>query len=207
MVKAENQSMGHIDYECITHQRKPKEERNHKALLAEVVTTFNSRHAVEVVRISNLTIKPCIGCLKCRPYKTCILPKDGAHVLAEKVNVSNLLILGTPVYWGNMPGTLKIFFDRSVPLFEYCEAEAIPYIPRPQLKGKKAILIINGGCPFPYNLLLSQSRGTIRSFKTILKAGGIKIVSVLNIPDSYNFEKKKDNYLREAARIVRSAIF
>jgi FMN-dependent NADH-azoreductase len=103
-----------------------------------------------------------------------------------------------------MPGTLKIFFDRNVPLFEYCEAKAIRYIPRPKLKGKKAILIISGGSPFPYNLLPSQSRGTIRSLKTIFKAGGVKIVSVLNAPDSYNFERKREHYLRKVARMVRS---
>jgi FMN-dependent NADH-azoreductase len=103
-----------------------------------------------------------------------------------------------------MPGTLKTFFDRNVPLFEYCEAKAINYIPRPQLKGKKAILIVSGGSPFPYNLLPSQSRGTIRSLKTILNAGGIKIVSVLNVSDSYNFEKKKQQYLRKLSLIIRS---
>ena len=156
------------------------------------------------VRIHDLTMKPCIGCLKCRPDKTCVLPRDDAHILAEKIKRSDLLILGAPVYWGNMPGTLKTFFDRNVPLFEYCEAKAIRYIPRPQLKGKKAILIVSGGAPFPYNLLPSQSRGTIRSLKTILKAGGVRIVSVLNVSDSYNFEKKRQHYLRKVALMVRS---
>ena len=108
------------------------------------------------------------------------------------------------MYWGNIPGTLKTFCDRNVPLFEYCESKAIRYIPRPQLKGKKAILMVSGGSPFPYNLLPSQSRGTIRSLKTILKAGGVKIVSVLNVPDSYNFEKRRENYLRKVKRTVRS---
>jgi multimeric flavodoxin WrbA len=174
------------------------------SLLAEAERTINSTHDTDVVRIHDLTMKPCIGCLKCRPDKACVLPRDDAHILAEKINRSDLLILGVPVYWGNMPGTLKIFFDRNVPLFEYCEAKAIRYIPRPQLKGKKAILIVSAGSPFPYSLLPSQSRGTIRSLKTILKAGGVKIVSVLNVSDSYNFEKKRQHYLRKVALMMRS---
>ena len=89
-----------------------------------------------------------------------------------------------------MPGTLKMFFDRNVTLFEYCEAKTIKYIPKPQLRGEKAILIVSGGSPFPYNLFPSQSRGTIRSLKTVLKAGGIRISAVLNVPDTYNFERK-----------------
>lgn len=174
------------------------------SLLAEAERTVKPTHDADVVRINDLTMKPCIGCLKCRPDKACVLPRDDAHILAEKIKRSDLLILGVPVYWGNMPGTLKTFFDRNVPLFEYCEAKAIRYIPRPQLRGKKAILIVSGGAPFPYNLLQSQSRGTIRSLKTILKAGGVKIAAVLNVSDSYNFEKKRLHYLRKVALMVRS---
>ncbi len=173
-------------------------------LLAEAETIIDSTHDTEVVRMHDLNMKPCIGCLKCRPDKTCVLPRDDAHVLAEKITGSDFVIIGSPVYWGNMPGTLKIFFDRNVPLFEYCEAKAIRYVPKPQLRGKKAMLIVSGGAPFPYNLLPSQSRGTIRSLKTIFKAGGVKVVSVLNVPDSYNFEKKRERYFKKIKRIAVS---
>ena len=182
----------------------PRKKGITSTLLTEVKTTINATHHAEVVRIQGLNIKPCIGCLKCRPDKTCVLPRDDAHVLAEKIKESDLLIIGSPVYWGNMPGTLKIFFDRNVPLFEYCEAKAINYIPKPQLKGKKAILIVSGGSPFPYNLLPSQSKGTIRFLKTVLKSGGIKIASVLNVPDTYNFENKKHSYLNKVKKMANS---
>jgi NAD(P)H-dependent FMN reductase len=174
------------------------------SLLAEVETAISATHHTEVVRIQELRIKPCMGCLKCRPDKSCVLPRDDAHILAEKITGSDLMIIGSPVYWGNIPGTLKTFFDRNVPLFEYCEAKAIRYIPKPQLRGKKAILIVSGGSPFPYNLLQSQSRGTIRSLRTVLKAGGVKIESILNVPDSYNFEKKREHYFNKAKRIAMS---
>ncbi|MHC4310032.1 MAG: flavodoxin family protein [Planctomycetota bacterium] len=182
----------------------PRKKGTTTTLLAEVQISINSTHNIEVVRIQELKIKPCIGCLKCRPDKTCVLPRDDAHILAEKIKVSDLVIIGSPVYWGNMPGTLKIFFDRTVPLFEYCEAKAIRYIPKPRLKGKKAILIVSGGSPFPYNLLQSQSRGTIRSLKTVLKSGGVRIESVLNVPNSYNFQKKRQYYLNKVKRIAMS---
>jgi len=182
----------------------PRKNGTTTTLLTEAERVINSTDNVEIVRILDLTIKPCIGCLKCRPNKACVLQQDDAHRLAEKIKGSDLLVIGTPVYWGNMPGALKMFFDRNVPLFEYCEAKAIQYIPKPQLKGKKAILFVSGASPFPYNLLPSQSRGTVRSLKTILKAGGVKILTVLNVPDSYNFETKKDRYLRKVNRIMNS---
>lgn len=182
----------------------PRKKGITSTLIEELKSSITPTHNVEVIRIQDLTIKPCIGCMKCRPDKACILPRDDAHMLAEKIKDSDVLIIGSPVYWGNMPGTLKIFFDRSVPLFEYCEDKAVRYIPKPQLKGKRAIIMVNGIAPFPYNLLPSQSSGTIRSLKTVLQAGGIRIISVLNIPDSYNFDRKKDFYINKARKLAGS---
>jgi multimeric flavodoxin WrbA len=182
----------------------PRRKGITSTLLSEIAAAIDSAHTVETIRIHDLTIKPCIGCMKCRPDRPCILPRDDADVLAEKVKMSDFIIIGCPVYWGNMPGTLKLFFDRNVPLFEYAEYKAIRYVPKPQLRGKRAALVISCLAPFPYNLLPSQSRGTIRSLKTILNAAGVKIESVLNIPDAFNFEKKKERYFKKARRIAES---
>ncbi len=179
----------------------PRKKGATSTLLDEVKRVINPAYRIDMVRIQDLEIRPCIGCLKCRPDKPCILPKDDAHVLAEKIKETDLLIIGAPVYWGNMPGTLKLFFDRNVPLFEYCETN-IKHLPRPRLKGKKAILVVTGAAPFPYNLLASQSRGTIRSLKTILNAGGISILSIINVPNTFNFEKHKEYYLHRIRRII-----
>jgi multimeric flavodoxin WrbA len=180
----------------------PRRKGITSTLLSEIETAIAPTHTIETVRIHDLKIKPCIGCMKCRPDKTCILPRDDAHALAEKVRWSDFIIIGCPVYWGNMPGTLKLFFDRNVPLFEYAEAKAIRYVPKPQLRGKRVALVVSSVGPFPYNLLRSQSRGTIGSLRTILKAAGIRIEWVLNVPDSYNFEKKKERYLKKARRLA-----
>ncbi len=182
----------------------PRKKGITTTVLSEAEAAIDSAHEIETIRIHDLNMKPCVGCLKCRPDRPCILPRDDAHVLAEKVRWSDFIIIGCPVYWGNMPGTLKLFFDRNVPLFEYCEAKAIRYVPKPQLRGKRAALVVSSVGPFPYNLLRSQSRGTIGSLRTILKAGGVKIESVLNVPDSFNFEKKKERYLKKARRIAAS---
>lgn len=180
----------------------PRRKGITSTLLSEVEAAARPLHEVETVRIQDLSIKPCIGCMKCRPDKPCILPQDGAQALAEKIRWADFIVIGCPVYWGNMPGTLKLFFDRNVPLFEYAEAKAIRYIPRPQLRGKRAALVVSSVGPYPYNLLRSQSGGTISALRTILKAGGVKIESVLNVPDSYNFEKRKERYFKKAREIA-----
>jgi multimeric flavodoxin WrbA len=182
----------------------PRRKGTTSIILTEMEKNVASEHFVDTVNINELRMKSCIGCLKCRPDKTCILPRDDAHILAEKVKKSDLLIIGSPVYWGNIPGPLKIFFDRNVILFENIEAKSMWKRPTPQLKGKKAFLVISCGSPYPYNLLGSQSKGTIRALKTILKSGGIKIIKVLTIPNSYNFSKKKKKYLQKARNIGNS---
>ena len=180
----------------------PRRKGVTSTLLSEVETAISPAHEVQTIRIQDLNIKPCIGCMKCRPDKSCILPEDDAHTLAGKVRWADFIVIGCPVYWGNMPGTLKLFFDRNVPLFEYAEAKAIRYFTKPRLRGKRAAIVVSSVGPFPFNLMRSQSRGTIGSLKTVLKAGGIKIVSILNVPDSYNFEKRRKRYLKRARQIA-----
>ena len=181
----------------------PRRKGVTSTLLDELKAGIDSKHKVEIVRVHDLNMKPCIGCLKCRPDKNCILPRDDAHALAETLKNADIIVIGAPVYWGNMPGPLKIFFDRNVTLFEYCEAKPIRYVPKPQLRGKSCVLVVSAGCPFPWSLLPSQCRGTIRSLKTILNAGGIKVISILQVPDAFNFEKKKERHLQRARKIAK----
>lgn len=182
----------------------PRRKGVTSTLLSEIEAAISPAYQVQSVRIQDLNIKPCIGCMKCRPDQACILPEDDAHALAEKVRWADFIVIGCPVYWGNMPGTLKLFFDRNVPLFEYAEAKAIRYIPKPRLLGKRAALVVSSVGPYPYNLLRSQSRGTIGALRTVLKAAGVRIDWVLNVSDSYNFEKKKERYLKKARRLAAS---
>ena len=89
--------------------------------------------------------------------------------------------MGTPTYWGNMTGPLKLLFDRIVPTLEYC----VPYemrFPRSKHKGKKAAIVTASLAPFPFNQLPSQSRGALRAVKTVLNAGGFDIREQINVP-------------------------
>jgi len=173
------------------------------ALLDEFVSACEG-HEVESVRVYDLEMKPCIGCLRCRPDKTCVLSRDGAHELAEAFARADTIVIGSPVYWGNVPGPLKTFFDRNVTLFEHVADEGGWKIPPPQLRGKRAVLIVSGVAPFPMNHTASQGGGTVRALKTVLAAGGIRIGPVLNVPDSSNFDAKRDAHLRRIRRLAAS---
>lgn len=157
-------------------------------------------HQIEWVDVNELSIKPCVGCLKCRPDKTCVLPEDDAHRVGALIERSDTLIVGSPTYWGNVTGPLKLLFDRNVPTFEYIGDG----LPRPRHKGKQALIVVASSAPFPINLLPSQSRGAVRALKTILRAAGYKISKTINVPNAGDFEQRKPKVLSRAEKIGRN---
>lgn len=145
--------------------------------------------------------RPCTGCMQCRTTNVCPLPRDAAHAASEKIRQADLLVVGTPTYWGGMSARLKMLFERLVPLFM---GETRHGIPQPRQKGKRALVIAACTTPWPFNILARQSRGAVRSLREILGTGGIKVRSC-EIPGT----KKMDGKLPEketrqiAARTLR----
>ena len=129
----------------------------------------------EVLDVYRLDIKPCVGCMACRTTGVCSLKPDDAHRAAEMIRGAELIVVGTPTYWGNMSGGLKNLFDRLVPAFM---AETKSGIPRACLKGKRGIIVAACTTPFPFNRLFGQSAGAVKAVKEILRTGGLRVSSV-----------------------------
>ncbi len=157
---------------------------------------------VEWVDVNNLSIRPCIGCLKCRPDKKCILPKDDAQRIGELIERCSGLVVGTPTYWGNMTGPLKLLFDRNVPVFEYYVLYS-NRIPKPRHKGKKAAIVTASLSPFPYNLLPWEGRGALRAVKTVLNAAGFDIRKQINVPVTPDPTQIGKRWLAKAKKLGR----
>ena len=158
---------------------------------------------VEWVDVNALSIRPCIGCLKCRPDKKCILPRDDGHRIGELIESCSGLVVGTPTYWGNMTGPLKLLFDRIVPTLEYYELYTMRF-PKPRHKGKKAAIVTASLAPFPFNQLPSQSRGTLRAVKTVLHAAGFDVRKKINVPLTPDSTHIGNRWLSKARKLGRS---
>ena len=176
----------------------PRKNGNTAGILRQIEANIAKNHAVEWVDVNNLAIKPCTGCLRCRPDRECALPEDDAQRIGRIISQADVLIVGTPTYWGNMTGALKNLFDRSVTVFEYSQAGSFP---KPRQKGKKAVIVTTSGAPWPYNQLSSQSRGTIRAIKTVLKNGGYRITGIINYGGATTPEKIPVPVLQRAQKI------
>ncbi len=176
----------------------PRKKGVTSQLLNHFSEQLKNQHDLENIHIHDEDIKPCTGCLKCRPDKTCALPHDVAHKIARKIDQADLLIIGVPTYWGNMPGPLKTLFDRCVPTFEYIDGMTI----RKNQKGTRAILITASSAPFPINQLPGLSRGAIKSVKNILNPGGVKIIKIINIANAAKFDDKKKKFFTKINKFV-----
>lgn len=159
--------------------------------LATMVADALTQKGAEVCyeRVYALKVKPCVGCLKCRPDKVCALPQDDAQRIALQIEEADMLILASPTYWGNITGPMKTLIDKLVTTFEYISTKERA-IPVKNQKGKSGVIITSSNAPAGYHLLPSQSRGAVRAMKTILHAGGYKIRKIINVPNSSQFEKK-----------------
>ncbi len=158
---------------------------------------------LEWVDVSKLSIRPCIGCLKCRPDKKCILPKDDGHRMGELLEKCSSLVVGAPTYWGNMPGQLKILFERNVPVLEHYELYTWRF-PQPRHKGKKAAIVTASLSPFPFNYLPSQGNGALRTVRTVLNAAGFDIRKQINVPMTRDLANIGERRLTKARKLGRS---
>jgi multimeric flavodoxin WrbA len=96
---------------------------------------------------SDLDIQPCRGCLCCHNGdrdQRCII-NDDMQELYDAMKDADALVLGSPVYMGQMSGQAKIFTDR---LFAQISPRFSPHYREKALK-KKLILVFTQGNPDP----------------------------------------------------------
>lgn len=85
---------------------------NTETLVDEVLRGAEEAGAtVEKVILSRLDIAPCQGCDSCRNDNKCV-HEDDMLALMEKMERSQVWVLGTPVYWWGPSAQFKTFLDR-----------------------------------------------------------------------------------------------
>lgn len=91
---------------------------------------------------SELDIKPCQGCLGCVQSDRCVV-NDDMQKLYDALGKADALVLGMPIYMGQMSAQAKIFTDR---LFAQITPRFSPRF-KEENAGKKLILAFTQGNP------------------------------------------------------------
>lgn len=151
-----------------------------KGLISQMLRIFHEQaiaSGIEVTEVyaNDLQIKPCMGCMVCRTKNACVLPEDDAQRVLALIQQADAIVIGAPCYWGNIPGQLKLLFDRIV----YGMMRDTPRFPEPLMKGKRLVCISTSTTPWPFNILMNQSRGAIRALREIGRFSGWKIVDTV----------------------------
>lgn len=139
-----------------------------------------SEHEIEWIHAYDLNVKPCLSCLKCRPNKQCVLPKDDGHSLWNKIISADALVIGSPTYFGNISGQLKLVIDRILTSFESMPQNGLEP-PVPLHKDKKAAMVTSCNTPYPMSEFPNQSKGTLQAIESIFKSGGYDIIGSVTL--------------------------
>ncbi len=68
---------------------------------------------VETITLGDKIFGGCTGCRGCRSKGQCVLPDQEFPAIMSKVFEADGLLLGSPVYYGGINGTMKCFLDRA----------------------------------------------------------------------------------------------
>lgn len=100
----------------------PRKNWNTATLLEQALKGAESKGAdTELIHLYDLDFKGCISCFACKriggeSYGVCAM-KDGLTPVLEKIEKADALILGSPIYLGDVTGEMRSFLERL--FFQY----------------------------------------------------------------------------------------
>lgn len=91
---------------------------NTEIMVFEVLEGAKSKGAdTETINLRSMNIKLCNGCMECEGSAACVYDDDMREIL-KKVQEAKGIVIGSPTYFDNVPGTLKNFIDRTLPVYD-----------------------------------------------------------------------------------------
>ncbi len=107
---------------------------NTEFVLKRILTKAEGLGAkTELVLLREKRIEFCNGCLSCDSTGECII-RDDMQLIYPELESADLIIFGSPNYFSNVSGMMKVFIDRLNPFYT-----------NKKLKDKKVAAVIVGG--------------------------------------------------------------
>ena len=105
----------------------PRKKWNTAILLENVLKGAGAQGSkTELLHLYDYKYKGCISCFACKKktgksYGKCAV-KDGLTSVLKKVNEADVIILGSPIYFGSVTGEMRSFLERLFfPLMTYTD--------------------------------------------------------------------------------------
>jgi multimeric flavodoxin WrbA len=133
---------------------------NTDLLLRSVTNGAKSMGAdIEIIRLSDLEIHPCLNCGGCDKDGICI-QKDDMVGLFEKLLTFDLILLASPVYFMGLSAWTKVMIDRCQSL--WVRKFRLNKLPTKSREERKGVFISVSGMKKP--TVFDGARTTVKSF-------------------------------------------
>lgn len=153
-------------------------KKGNTAILSEYLKNYvDGKLSVEHLFLYDYIINPCTDCRACKEDDfTCVID-DGMQDLYRKLDNSDFIVFGTPIYWYGPTAVMKMMIDRFR-----------PYFASKKLKGKKAALILPAGSGE------SDCNLTLEMFRRVFDTLGVEFIGAItsqayDAGDSFNDKK------------------
>lgn len=94
----------------------PKQQGNtHQALAMVTAELEKAGIETEIVHVGNKMVHGCVACGQCGKNRNerCVIAGDEVNEWIQKMKEADGIILGSPVYYSAIAGTMKSFLDRA----------------------------------------------------------------------------------------------
>lgn len=126
----------------------PRPKGNTSTIIGSILDGAKSKGAETVeIKLHDIDIKGCMGCLKCRENPGKCSQKDDLSPYLEAIKTCSGMVIGCPIYMYHIAGQMKILVDRFYSLYISKEQpgeykSAVP-------AGKSFALVTSQGHPDP----------------------------------------------------------
>ncbi len=182
----------------------PRKDGRLARVIAEILAgAEQAGHDSETIHLVDLEVRDCTGCMRCQEdgADRCVI-RDEIAVVEEAVRRADLLLLASPVHWGNMSAIMLRTLER---LFGFLIQERPRGMPRKRnAAGKRAVLVTACSTARPFNWLFNQSRSAFGRMREVCRYSGVKIVGKFVLPGTISMGDIPQKHLERARRLGRS---
>jgi len=151
---------------------------------------------VQEYQLNTLNFRGCQGCRTCKSdSEACRLEDDLTPILAA-IKESDVLVLASPGYYGDLIGQLKCFFDRTYSFFNPDFSSRLP-------AGKPAVLILAQANPDPE--LFSDIFPRYKRWLKLYGFAPVRLLRAVGVTDEGDIDGQPD-LLAQAAALARELV-
>lgn len=164
------------------------------------VLKVNPQAQVTLIDLAGLDVKFCTGTAVCgkndgKAIGACV-QKDAMAGVLEQMLSCDMLVLASPIYWMSHNALTQRFMERCLPLMQFS-----PKGPKPRNRarnGKKGVVIVSTGCPYPLNMVMGFTRHAVKMMGGLCRLSGCAKVLTIRAGGMESIPKAKARFLKQA---------